>query len=153
MMTWWHNIIRWPLLKIYIFIVILLASTNLSITAPFIAGLRLGPSWAVAVSIFSWSFRPISRSEEGRIGLFPGHPNSSIGLAGGWGSRSLMILMIFGGVGGPKFGKTWWCNTWTFPYDNMIKSLRLFYTHIWNQLQNQIWRLQLFTNLHYMISW
>ena len=42
-----------PLLMICIFIVTLLASTNLSITAPFIAGLSLGPSWAVADSIFS----------------------------------------------------------------------------------------------------
>ena len=42
-----------PLLMLCILIVTLLASTNLSITAPFIAGLRLGPSWAVAGSIFS----------------------------------------------------------------------------------------------------
>ena len=42
-----------PLLMICIFIVTLLASTNLSVTAPFIAGLSLSPSWAVAGSILS----------------------------------------------------------------------------------------------------
>ena len=72
------EMIHHPLLMICIFIVTLLASTNLSITAPFIAGLSLGPSWAVADSIFSWSVRPTSRSEEGRIGLSPRHPHSSI---------------------------------------------------------------------------
>ena len=42
-----------PLLMISILIVTLLASTNLSIAAPSIAGLSLGPSWAVAGSILS----------------------------------------------------------------------------------------------------
>ena len=41
-----------PLLMISILIVTLLASTNLSITAPFIAGLSLSPSWTVASRIF-----------------------------------------------------------------------------------------------------
>ena len=42
-----------PLLMIYILIVTLLDSTKLSIIAPFIAGLSLGPSWVVAGSIFT----------------------------------------------------------------------------------------------------
>ena len=42
-----------PLLMIYILIVTLLASTKLSIIAPFIAGLSFGPSWVVAGSIFT----------------------------------------------------------------------------------------------------
>ena len=42
-----------PLLMIYILIVTLLDSTKLSIIAPFIAGLSLGPSWTVAGSIFT----------------------------------------------------------------------------------------------------
>ena len=37
-----------PLLMIHILIVTLLATTNQSFIAPFIAGLSLGPSWAVA---------------------------------------------------------------------------------------------------------
>ena len=57
MMTQHNNVaaemIHHPLLMIYIFIVTLLASTSLSITAPSIAGPKLGPSWAVAGSIFS----------------------------------------------------------------------------------------------------
>ena len=46
-------IIYHPLLMIYILIVTLLDSTKLSIIAPFIAGLSLGPSWVVAGSIFT----------------------------------------------------------------------------------------------------
>ena len=42
-----------PPLMIYVLIVTQLASTKLSIIAPFIAGLSLGPSWAVAGSIFT----------------------------------------------------------------------------------------------------
>ena len=42
-----------PFHMIYILIVTLLASTNLSFIAPFIAGLSLGQSWAVAGSILS----------------------------------------------------------------------------------------------------
>ena len=72
------EMIHHPLLMICIFIVTLLASTNLSITAPFIAGLSLSPSWTVAGSIFSLSVRPTSKSEKGRIGFSPGHPHSSI---------------------------------------------------------------------------
>ena len=47
------EMIHHPLLMICIFIVTLLASRNLSITAPFIAGHSLGPSWVVAGPIFS----------------------------------------------------------------------------------------------------
>ena len=47
------EMIHHPLFMICIFIVTLLASINISITAPFIAGLSFGPSWAVADSIFS----------------------------------------------------------------------------------------------------
>ena len=49
------EMIHHPLLMICIFIVTLLASINLSITAPFIDGLSLVPSLAVAGSIFSLS--------------------------------------------------------------------------------------------------
>ena len=42
-----------PLLSIFILIVTLLVSTNLSFIAPFITGLSLSPSWAVAGSILS----------------------------------------------------------------------------------------------------
>ena len=59
---------------ISILIVTLLASANLSFIAPFIAGLSLSPSWAVASSILSLSVRP----EEGSIGLFTGPLHSSI---------------------------------------------------------------------------
>ena len=45
--------IYYPLLLICILIVTLLASANLSFIAPFIAGLSLGPSWAIAGLIFS----------------------------------------------------------------------------------------------------
>ena len=41
------------LLTICIFIVTLLVRTNLSFIAPFITGLSLGPSWAVAGSMLS----------------------------------------------------------------------------------------------------
>ena len=44
----WH-----PLLIICILKVTLLATTNLSNIAPFIAGISLSPSWAVAGSILS----------------------------------------------------------------------------------------------------
>ena len=47
------EMIHHPLLMICILIVTLLASTKLNIIAPFIAGLSLGPSWAVAGSIFT----------------------------------------------------------------------------------------------------
>ena len=42
-----------PLLIISVLKVTLLASTNLSIIAAFVAGLSLSPSWAVAGSILS----------------------------------------------------------------------------------------------------
>ena len=42
-----------PLLIICVLKVTLLASTNLSIIAPFVAGLSLSPNWAVACSILS----------------------------------------------------------------------------------------------------
>ena len=47
------TVIYHPLLMIYILIVTLLDNTKLSIIAPLIAGLSLGPSWAVAGSIFT----------------------------------------------------------------------------------------------------
>ena len=47
------SMIYHPLLMISILTLTLLAGTNLSIIAPFIAGLSIGPSWAVAGTIFS----------------------------------------------------------------------------------------------------
>ena len=46
--------------------VILLASTNLSIIAPFIAGFSLSASWAVADSMLSLSVGQTGNSEGGR---------------------------------------------------------------------------------------
>ena len=64
-----------PLLAISILIVTLLASTNLSIMAPCIAGLSLSPSWAVAGTISAdQSGQPARQYRGGQNWTFPRSP-------------------------------------------------------------------------------